>query len=474
MLEFFRALQNTTCWAMLGLFVVALIGWKRRSAPAPLRGTLDTVLPWWWLRAFRKTDSPPESRGPSRFIPNALIALLAVGSIWNLAFSVYEGYAVPRDIMQDIVSAQELLADWSPYPHDMTQRIGIALEREPPRFSLVSWSPALLEKEREARRDAAGSDWVQAHPPGMTLLMVPLVALGGVQGSYLAFCLLSLAALLVGLHLLERGLELELTGRQKLVLSLLVVGWFPALGVFRNGQTGLVLGTLLIVCWYSLKRDRPIWAGVAAGLATCIKLYPGAVLIYLLVRHRRAFVAGSLTLALLLCLPLPFFGLTPYQDHFDTAHNVVEQYAAYPTNVGWLGMLARLSGALPGQLGIGRPLWLALGLVVVCAACLLVRRKPASSSSTAGAEENEGLDLEFSLFVVLTVALSPIAWYHYLPVLLMPLAVLGQQVFRRTTSPAAVLGFTGLLLALAVPDPAFLRTSICWKDMSPGTGAASC
>ncbi len=432
MLELFRAFQNPTAWAALAAFVCVLAYWLRVPAPKRETGALLRIL-------GRLLDS------------RLMLAFLALGASWNVVFFLYEGYAVPRDVMQDIVSAQELLAGRSPYPHDMTRRIETALEREPPGFSVVAWSPTLLAKEQEARRAAAGSHWVQAHPPGMTLVTVPLVALFGIQGAYLAISALSLAALFLGLHLLRRGLHLHLTRRQALILALLVLGWFPVLGAIRNGQTGILLGTLSILCWYWLKTGRPGWAGVAVGVATCIKLYPGLLFVYLLARHRRAFAVGLATLVLLLCLPLPFAGWTAYVDHFETARGVVEEYAGYATNVGWLGFLVRLSGGAEGNIGTGRALWLGLGLVVVGAGCWLVRR------GRADGDKDDQLDLECSLFVTLSVALSPIAWYHYLPVLLLPLAVLGKRVLSGTASPGAILGFVVLLLALAAPEPALME-----------------
>ena len=55
---------------------------------------------------------------------------------------------------------------------------------------------------------------------------------------------------------------------------------------------------------------------------------------------------------------------------------------------------------------------------------------------------HNGLDLEYSLFLALTPLASPIAWVHYLPILLLPAAVVGRYLFLEKP------GWTGLMTAL--------------------------
>ncbi len=103
------------------------------------------------------------------------------------------GYEAPRDIMQDIVSSQEMLQGSPLYPPNMVEMTRASLKREPARLSLGRVWPRLREREREALRRAVTFLWIQAHPPLMALFLASIVASLGMHGTYVAFSLLSLS-----------------------------------------------------------------------------------------------------------------------------------------------------------------------------------------------------------------------------------------------------------------------------------------
>jgi hypothetical protein len=418
---------NLTFWAALLAFVVAALA---------------------RLRSATRTDA---SRGyPELFSSRLFLIVLAAGTLFSLTFGLYKGYVVPRDVMQDIVSAQQWLEGKSLYPDDMNELMQAAIAREEPQLSLVWWSPSLREREVRERHNALALHWVQAHPPLMTLLFVPFVAAFGVYGTYFCLSAASLAAVLFTLFLLGRGLPLKLTRQQMGVLVLAVLGWAPVVAVLRSGQSGLLLCLLLVVGWFALHHNRPVLAGAAIGVAVCLKLYPALLLIYLLLRQRRAFASALVTIGLLTLLTTALCGWQAYREHYATASGVVEEYAAYPGNLSLLGLLARSLPATAGGLTVARGV--ALGVTVFVLAALgglvLLPAKSERDNPTL-------LSLEYSLFICLIPLLSPVAWDHYLVILLLPLAVLGKRVLRPCSSWAAVLGFLGLLVVLAVPDTAF-------------------
>src|SRR5262245_16855985 len=115
-------LHSVTFWVALVALASALLAW-RRGGRAALPGLLT-------------------SRG--------FLLFLAGVNLMTLAFGLYKGYVVPRDLMQDIVSAQEFLAGRSLYPEHMNELMRDALAKEPPR-SLLEWSPSLRAKELDAQ-----------------------------------------------------------------------------------------------------------------------------------------------------------------------------------------------------------------------------------------------------------------------------------------------------------------------------------
>ncbi|WP_020471110.1 glycosyltransferase family 87 protein [Zavarzinella formosa] len=383
-----------------------------------------------------------------RIASTLFMLMLIVGTGANLFLSLYRAYSVPRDVMQDIVSAKEYIDGRPLYPPDMTRRIRLALEEEGPRASLLEAWPSLRQREREQLDDMLNSHWVQAHPPFMTIFIVPLVRDFGVLGTQMAMILISLIALAVTLSLLRLELFPQLGARPFAILCLMVLGWDPVLTALRSGQTGLLLGGLLTVSWFLLRRGRPGWAGVAAGVAISLKLIPGIILLVFVMRHRRAFYSTMLTV---LSIGLFVLGLTSIRDHLDyvnTSRGVVEMYAAYSGNLSLLGSLARSLRDLEMPFAVTRAVWLVSGGLMALAFAWQLCRRPEP------AQEKEQIDLQFTLAMTLIPMLSPVAWDHYLIYLILPLTVLGGRI-QATGHRGLSVGFAGLLLLFALPDALF-------------------
>src|SRR5262249_46812217 len=151
------------------------------------------------------------SRGRARGVPSIpdpsrsglFVVVLCLGAMATLSFALYKGLVLPKDIMQDIVSAQETIAGRSLYPEDMSKKIQDRLDSEPEPLSPSRWWPALREKEIEARQEARTLHWVQAHPPFMTLFFAVFVMYLNVAETYALISLLSLVALFLTLTLLR-------------------------------------------------------------------------------------------------------------------------------------------------------------------------------------------------------------------------------------------------------------------------------
>jgi hypothetical protein len=378
-----------------------------------------------------------------------VLAIVMLGTLGMVSLALYRGYSVPRDILQDIIAADEYLAGRSMHPDDMTQKMSDALAREGARPSVLAHWPDLQQKERERLKEALGSHWVQAHPPFMTLFTAAFVRYLGILGTQIAFFILSLGALTGMLWLLRRELASSLGWRVAVAVFLLILGWDPLLTILRSGQIGLALCGLLTLSWYCLRRDRPIAAGIAAAFAVALKLIPAVILVALVMRHRRAFASSAITIAIIVVGTFALTGWTDHVNYFNTSKGVIEEYAPYQTNLSLMGVLARGAIFFGVEFSVAKLIWMASGVLVALGMMILFRQGP----RTAIAKRN-ALDLEFSLAMTVMPFLSPVAWDHYLTFLIFPLAIIAQRIARHP-SRGRWLGYIALVLCLAIPDSCF-------------------
>ena len=132
-------------------------------------------------------------------------------------------------------------------------------------------------------------------------------------------------------------------------------------------------------------------------------------------RRGRLILSAILTLAVLVLLTGTVAGWGVYREHFDTARGVVEEYAAFAGNLSLLGLLAGLEGPSGLPHPVARVLYFGLGAAIVGGVVRVLRRHPGPADG-----EPARLDLEYALFTFLMVMLSPVAWDHYLVVLILP------------------------------------------------------
>ena len=408
-------LINPTFWVCLATFLILLWQFNRfRRQPGGALRARTTI--------YRFLTGP---------IP--LITLIVAG-ISRAGFAMYMGYVAPLDIMQDVVSARQILHGESAYPSDMRLKIWDSLERNPPAVSLGRWIPGLRQKEIWETHAFLS---VQAHPPFSLITAVPMVALFGPHGTALCVDLLSLAGLCLIIILVSKSDAIQLSSRLAALAFAAMLAWEPTLSLLRQGQSGLLIAPLLVLGWFLLRRGRPVLAGIPLGVATCLKLYPGLLLVYLLFRHRRALASALLTILVLSAAPVPFVGWRIYPEYYSSARIIAKMYGNYPANLSLLGLLTKnglpVSGAFVGL----------VGLVVVGAVIWRLQK-------TTKPQLGNRFDLEFSLFLILMLLLSPISWDHYWVLLILPIVVLGEEVLSKPTWIDLV-GFCILILLLSIP-----------------------
>lgn len=370
------------------------------------------------------------------FLSSSLVvAFLVCGGVVMSGIALYMNYVAPWDIMQDVVSAQQLLRGESAYPADMKALMRASLQAEPPRLSLGKWIPQLKQKEQW---ETGGFLDRQAHPPHLVFLALPFVALFGVHAAVLSIDILSLAALCLILFLAQRELKVALPTRLKVAFFFVFFGWWPVVNLLRQGQSGLLVAAPLVVAWVCLRRGEQAVAGIAVAIGTCLKLYPGLLLVYLMLRYRRALAAATASLLALGALPLIWTPRWIYAEYFRVAGTVVRWYGGHPLNISLLGVL-RKSG-----LALDTPLFVALAVGIVGGVTWLVLRTPWPAVGTT-------FDFEYATFMILMLLLSPIAWDHYLVILILPIILLGERVWNHGKSLRDLGAFIMLVVTFSIP-----------------------
>ncbi len=179
------------------------------------------------------------------------------------------------------------------------------------------------------------------------------------------------------------------------------------------GQTHILFLCLTVAAMYAASRDRPMLAGTALAVAAAVKITPGLLIVYWLVKGEfRAAGAFAAVFAMLLLASFAACGPDLMLAYFASMRRVSEVLLVAGINqsiVAWLGYqtshpedlftvtMLPMAAALKG---------ISLGgsLAGVALAGYWARRFPASGAPVSAA-------------LIAITALSPIAWAHYFVVL---------------------------------------------------------
>jgi hypothetical protein len=216
------------------------------------------------------------------------------------------------------------------------------------------------------------------------------------------------------------------------------------------GQVSLLLAVLLLgalVLGSPSKRPWQHWlAGVLLALATLIKLYPGLIALYFLLRGPRR-VAYSCAVAggALFGLSLLAHGLTPYSTYLERV--VLGGFYLYEAefNLSLMGFWERLFSISRYSLPLLHQPALAHLLTALCSGLVLAICMQALRSRGAGGSDGPVA----ALWLCAMLLLSPVNGYYNLVLLLFPALVVSAEVERRTNRTLLVgVALAGLLCAV--------------------------
>jgi hypothetical protein len=263
------------------------------------------------------------------------------------------------------------------------------------------------------------------HPPTTPFWFLPLAHFElNMMSFVLAECVIVL--LLVELAMLagELGFAVPVVTAPLMLGILLVTPWMAY--HLRMAQISGVIAFLYFIAWYLLRRGKDTEAGVALGLACTLKLFPGLlVLCLLLTRRLRAFVAAGAAWMAVNVVMLSRYGLVAWRDFFAGNKIITEYWIGTQRNASIYGIVLRLMR--PSCLGPrgSSPLGSLYALLISAALFVLFWRL-----TRRAWRRPETLDLPFMIFALLSYFCNPWIWEHYNIFLVVPLLLAGTVLWR--------------------------------------------
>lgn len=263
---------------------------------------------------------------------------------------------------------------------------------------------------------------VNAHPPTSVLLAVPFSYLE-YRSAFLAWNVCSLACLGGSLWICLGTLwdRVRLSALLPLLCALLICE--PLREQLIQGQLNLWLLLLITLTWSSARSGNSIAAGAWLGLATAIKLFPGFLMLYFVVRRDwRAVLSGGLALGLASAATALICGPESYADYVRHVMPTMPPWTGSFTNWSLPGLWCKLF-APTGHYGPTEPLWDAAWLRPLATAISTILICGLLAGSAWRDRGPRDFDRSFGLAVVGMLLVSPVTWSHYFLLLLIPLAV---------------------------------------------------
>jgi hypothetical protein len=228
-------------------------------------------------------------------------------------------------------------------------------------------------------------------------------------------------------------------------------------------QVSGFIAFIYFLAWYLLRRGEDLFAGLLLGLACTFKLFPGLMVLMLLLGRRwRAVIAASCAYLCVFIVMTARFGVEAWPQYVATEKIITNYWIGNFHNASVYGIALRL--LVPACKGaiVSQPEGTAISLAI--SAVLL-----ALSFRLSWRSIQEGRwDLPFALFATLSVFMNPFTFEHYFVLEVFPAALAATALYhaRRTGmswrdfSVAATL-LAGVVAMLAIPFR--LKDDVSWK-----------
>jgi hypothetical protein len=263
---------------------------------------------------------------------------------------------------------------------------------------------------------------VNAHPPTSVLLALPLARLS-YSDAFLVWALFSLAAFGGSVWLVGRELGIRCSAWSLLPAATLLLVCYPFRLHVQQGQLAIVLLACVTGAWVAYRRGRQGLAGALLAAATAVKLFPGFLFLFFLLRGRwRVLVGGAISFVVLAILTATALGPDVYAAYFREVLPGVGDFRSGWGNVSLTGVWFKLFDPITDRMRVEpllrSPLLARAGALICCGAVAA-----GLAWLTLRVRSREAENRAFGLGVIVMLLVSPLTWEHYLPLLLIPLAL---------------------------------------------------
>ncbi|MBI5758942.1 MAG: DUF2029 domain-containing protein [Planctomycetales bacterium] len=266
---------------------------------------------------------------------------------------------------------------------------------------------------------------VNAHPPPSVFLALPF-ALLDYPNAVLAWNVLSLLLLAASLHWLVRELGIPFKAWSVMPMVTILLLSNPFRQQVNQGQFNLLLLFLLLAIWLAARSEKAWLAGTLLAVATAVKLFPGFLFLYFLLRRDWRIVAVGVTGVAVIGVAAGFaLGWESYRTYVTEVLPQVNAYRGGWLNASLVGFCTRLfdPAAVSEQV---EPIWRSSSFAKLLAGVMCLLVMVVVSRCVLRADTADKRDRAFGLTLVAMLLVSPITWDHYFLLLLLPLA----QVWR--------------------------------------------
>ena len=286
---------------------------------------------------------------------------------------------------------------------------------------------------------------VYLYPPLLAQVFVPLLWLGDRITVWFLWYGINLALLLLTVRLLHRRIAPRHTSTLWLLTLL-----FPMVEALYIGQVSILIMVLLILAWLAIVDRRPRLGGALLATAAWLKVFPVLLIAYFLWKRDWRVVSGALFGGVaLLVFQWAVAGTDVMVDWLVVMLDLGQSGQPYLLfkNASILGFTTQWFGSNPTvQPLLTNPTLLLISRYGLMSAVLGAALRLTRESRAA--VDDERLDLEYSLFLISAMLISPTLFTAGIPPLFLAIVLLWRS--RQTTTHARMMTWFCCLISLAL------------------------
>jgi hypothetical protein len=286
------------------------------------------------------------------------------------------------------------------------------------RFYVAGKNPYSPESLAELKRIGLG------HPPTTTFWFIPF---GYLEKPIVAevIDLSTMFLLVVHIFLCARVVRLP----APVASTALIFAWmFTTDGLAMHWhliQESEQIAFLLVMSWYFLRRGQEIPAGIALGMGATIKLFPGVLMLFLLMARRyRAFAAAVAVYVGIALFMTATYGFSAWTLSFQQQSVLARIWVGSVCNASLQSLVLRIKTPVCVGSGPGDASTTVIASIVGVLLLALAARLTYPLVKRARSEDPRLIDVPYSVFTVLATFLNPWIWEHYYLILIQPVFVL--------------------------------------------------